>query len=110
MKKYERELLEKINLIIEENLDNSNFEIMDIVNEMNMSRTTLYRNLSKWVGLNPNRYIRKIRLEKAKELLTVGVYATVKETAQAVGFNRAEYFSKLFFEEFQILPSEVLRN
>ena len=103
-------MLDKINKIIEENIDNTDFQLCDITNSLAISRVTLYRFLLKLTGLSPNQYIRKKRLKKAKELLEVGVYSTVKETALAVGFRNFSYFSKQFYKEFQVLPNDLLHK
>jgi len=103
-------MLDKINKIIEENLDNLNFKLSDIIEVVAISRATLYRLLLKLTGLTPNQYIRKKRLEKAKELLEIGFYSTVKETALAVGFRNPSYFSKQFYKEFQFMPADLLQE
>jgi len=103
-------MLDKIDKIIEKNIDNTDFQLSDITNSLAISRVTLYRFLLKLTGLSPNQYIRKKRLEKAKELLEVGVYSTVKETALAVGFRNFSYFSKQFYKEFQVLPKDLLQK
>ena len=110
MKKYEKIWLEQIDVIINGHLRNPDFQLMDITNELEISRAKLYRNILKLTGLPPTRYIRKIRLEKARKMLEVGIYPTIKETANEVGFRRPEYFSKLFYEEYKMLPSRFLRD
>jgi len=103
-------MLDKIDEIIDENLEDPNFQLSDITKVLGISRATLYRLLLKLTGLSPNQYIRKKRLKKAKELLEIGAYSTVKETALAVGFRKSSYFSKQFYEEFQIMPYDLLNE
>lgn len=110
MKRYEKVWLDRVNAIIEANIRNPDFQLLDIANEMEISRTTLYREVRKLTGQSPNRYIRNIRLTKARKILEAGIYPTVKETAEEVGFRRPEYFSKLFYLEYKVLPSEFLRE
>ncbi len=110
MKRYEKVWLDQLNAIIEANIRNPDFQLLDIANEMEISRTTLYRDVLKLTGQSPNRYIRTVRLRKARKILEAGVYPTVKETAEEVGFRRPEYFSKLFYREYKVLPSEFLRR
>jgi len=57
-------------------------------------------------GSTPNKYIRSIRLQKAKILLEEG--KSVKETAYQVGFQKVQYFSKLFKSEYGKSPSNYL--
>jgi len=69
-----------------------------------ISRGTLYKNIKSLTGLTPTKYIRVIRLQKAKTLLEQG--KSVKEVSYEVGFQKPEYFSKIFKKEFGKLPSE----
>jgi len=110
MKEHEKALLDKINHIITINIRNPNFQLSDLTEELNISSTKLYRKILKLTGASPNRYIRMIRLTKAHEILKIGIYPTVKETATAVGFKNADYFSKLFFQKYKILPKDLLKN
>ena len=108
MKKHERIWLDQINAIIETNIDKPDFQLKDITEHFEISQAKLYRNILKLTGLAPAKYIKKIRLEKAMQLLEVGEYSTVKETSREVGFRRPEYFAKLFYKEFKVLPSKIL--
>jgi signal transduction histidine kinase/DNA-binding response OmpR family regulator len=69
-----------------------------------INRNILYEKLKSLTGLTPTRYIRVIRLKKAKILLEQG--KTIKEVSYEVGFQKPEYFSKIFKKEFGKLPSE----
>lgn len=54
--------------------------------------TTVFRRAT---GLPPLRYVQRVRLERAKELLAEGVLS-VAEVARAVGFRDAAYFHRAF--------------
>jgi len=110
MKKHEEILLGKIDTLISKNIQNPDFQLSDLTEELAISRTKLYRKILKLTGESPNRYIRNIRLEKANEILTIGIYPTVKETAAEVGYRNADYFSKLFSQKYHILPKDLLKN
>ena len=109
MKQFDQVWLTNVDAIIEANMENPDFQLIDITNKLEISRAKLYRKVTKLTGSSPAEYIRKIRLSKALELLEVGVYPTIKETSAAVGFRSLEYFSKLFFQKYRRLPSEYLR-
>ena len=110
MKKFERMWLEQIDTIIENNIPNADFRLIDVTTELEISRAKLYRDILKLTGETPSRYIQKKRLEKAKKILEEGVYPTVKETAIIVGFKRPEYFTRLFYREYAVLPGKVLKG
>jgi len=110
MKKFQDTWLTQINSIIDDNLSNSNFQISDVIDVLKISRAKLYRDMVKLTGMSPRKYIVKRRLDKAKALLEVGLYPSVKETSVNVGFRNHNYFTRLFSKEFGVLPSKLLRE
>ena len=82
-------------------------EVLDanmLAEKMNMSQSTLYRKLKGLTGKNINQLVRKVRIQKAAQLLRTGQY-NVTEVALMVGINSAIYFRQCFKEEFGQLPS-----
>ncbi|MEO2129613.1 MAG: helix-turn-helix transcriptional regulator, partial [Christiangramia sp.] len=67
----------------------------------------LYRKIKALTGLTANELIRKIRLERAKELLEQAGQVSVSEVSYNVGFSSPSYFSKCFKEYFGMLPKEA---
>ena len=110
MKEFEENWLKRVDKFIDENLQNPNFQLMDLTKELEISTAQLYRRVSKLTGRSPNKYIRQIRLRKAKEILERGTYPTVRETAERVGYLQPEYFTKLFKKEFNVLPKDILKK
>ena len=110
MKKFEQLWLDQIDAIIDANIPNPDFRLGNVTSELEISRAKLYRNVLKLTGTSPSKYILKKRLRKAREMLDLGIYPTVRDTAMAVGFRRPEYFTKLFYKEYAILPSKILRE
>ncbi|MNR03983.1 HTH-type transcriptional activator RhaS [compost metagenome] len=74
-----------------------------------MSQSTLYRKLKGLTGKNINQLVRKIRIQKAAQLLRSGQY-NVTEVALMVGINSSIYFRQCFREEFGQLPSEYQKK
>lgn len=109
MKQFDEVWLKNIDNIIEANLENPDFHLIDITKKMAISRAKLYRKVLKLTGNGPAEYIRKKRLRKALEFLEIGIFPTVKETSVAVGFRSPEYFTKSFYKEYNRLPSEYLK-
>lgn len=110
MKEFEETWLERVDNLIEENIQNPNFQLSDITDELKISTAQLYRRMLKLTKMSPSKYIRQVRLEKAKELLELGKYSTVQETAESVGFLQSGYFTKLFKKEFNVLPKDILKR
>lgn len=64
------------------------------------------RIFKKYVGLTPSRYLTKIRMEKACELIRNNPEIQIKEVADQVGYKDIHYFSKVFRKEMGVWPSE----
>ncbi|MFC2097119.1 helix-turn-helix domain-containing protein, partial [Bacteroidota bacterium] len=73
---------------------------------MNMSRSNLHRRIKSATGDSVSQYLRKVRLNKAMELLKEQSF-TISEVAFAVGFGSVSYFSKCFREHFGYPPGQV---
>ncbi|MCB9317591.1 MAG: response regulator [Lewinellaceae bacterium] len=96
--------LQKVSKIVEAQMADENFGMPELCKALHMSRSNLFRKLKALTGRSVTVFIRTIRLEKAKELLET-TDMTVSEACYAVGFNSANYFSKVFQEEFGVQPS-----
>lgn len=101
------QFLEKVNAVIDRNLDNEQFSVEDLAHEVAFSRSQLHRKLKAIVGQSPTEIIRDIRLTKAMSLLQSGD-GNVSEIAYKVGYSNLSYFTKSFKEKFGHLPSEYL--
>ncbi len=95
-----------INQIIEDNIDNEKFSVVDLAKEVGLSRSMLHRKLKKLAGKSASNYITEIRLKHAKNLLENDV-ATVSEIAYRVGFKDPSYFNKVFKKYFNISPGNI---
>lgn len=109
-RKFEEEWLDKFNTFIDINIQKANFQLQDICDELSISQSKLYRIVLKLTGLTPGKYVTKKKLEKAKEMLEIGVFPSVKETALNVGFERPEHFTKVFQKEHGVLPSIIFKK
>ena len=103
------EFMKKINSIIEENLDNTEFSVALVSKTMCISTSTLYRKIKALTLVSLNEYIKKYRIRKAAALLGEGRY-TINETVFKVGFGSADYFRDCFKEEYGISPSEYIKR
>lgn len=110
LRAFEENWLREFNVFIDTNIKKTDFQLQDICDELQVSQSKLYRIVLKLTGVTPAKYITKKKLAKAKEMLEVGVFPTVKETAFELGFERPEHFTKLFRKEFGILPSIILKG
>ncbi len=109
MKQYEQVWLANLDAAIAEELNNPDFKLDDLANAVATSIAQLHVKVLKLTGLTPRMYIRKKRLEKANELLEIGVYATVKEVSLAVGYRHISYFSEIYKNRYGKKPIEYLK-
>ena len=105
----EAAFLKKINAVIVANLENEFFDSSVLSREMNMSRTQLFRRLKPLIQQPPAKYIKGIRLQKAKELLET-TDITVGDAAFKTGFQTQSHFTKAFMESFGFRPSAIKRK
>ncbi|MRI01395.1 helix-turn-helix domain-containing protein [Kriegella sp. EG-1] len=98
--------LEQAEIIISENLSNEQFGVSELAAAMNMSRSNLLRKIKKQTELSASQFIRKVRLEKGKELLKTSSL-TVSEISFKVGFGSTSYFIKCFREQYGYSPGEM---
>jgi DNA-binding response OmpR family regulator/two-component sensor histidine kinase len=102
----EQAFLRQAKNIIEEHLGDESFTVEQLSSALALDRTQLFRKLRALTGQNPSRFIRTIRLKRARQLLEARV-GTAAEIAFMVGFSSPSYFSKCFKEEFGMTPGEV---
>mgnify|MGYP005989163153 CR=1 FL=1 len=101
----ENEFIKKVKAIVETNLDNFEFNVEQLCREVHLSHSQLHRKLSALTGLSANRFIRHIRLYKAKEMLKDAMIS-ITAVAFDTGFNDPSYFGRMFKKEFGKTPKE----
>ncbi|MBK9016465.1 MAG: response regulator [Saprospiraceae bacterium] len=100
--------MEQVMEVIRHNLEHSAFSVEQLTREMGMSNTQLFRKLKALTDLSANQLIRRVRLERAKELLK-HTDLTVAEIAYQTGFTDPSYFTRIFVREVGVQPSEFRR-
>lgn len=86
----------------------SNLNLYDLADKMAVSERQLHRKIGKLVFLTPNKYVRILRLHKAKQLIDNYIYNSIAQIAYAVGYSDTHYFSKQFLNQYNILPQKLL--
>lgn len=100
------DFIKKVNLIINEKIENPKLKGEVIANELFMSRSQFFRKLKALTGQSPTEFIRNFRLDWAKDLLK-NKKGNVAQISEQVGFGNEKYFSTRFKEKFGVSPSEV---
>ena len=97
--------LKKLNLAIEEQIEDTNLSTDEVAAQLNMSLSTFSRRLKKLTGKAPNQFMKEFRLTKAKDMIAVN-YGTLSEIANKTGFSTLSYFSHSYKEHFGKNPSD----
>ncbi|HEX6893488.1 MAG TPA: helix-turn-helix domain-containing protein [Chryseolinea sp.] len=101
--------LQRIMKVIEDHMSDALFGSEQFAREMGLSQTRLYRKLISITGYSSNDFIRRMRLQRAAELLQRQV-GNVSDVAYRVGFNSLSYFAKCFREFHQCTPREYAKR
>ena len=76
-----------------------------------VSVRSLFRQFKKDRGHSPAEFARKVRLDRARNMLEAGIEGTtVTQVALRCGFQNAGHFAREFRLAFGELPSETLRR
>lgn len=80
------------------------------LSEMSGVSTVYFRKLfTDAVGISPIRYIQRIRIRKAKEMLRSD-YGSIAEVARSLGFQNIYHFSKAFKAQTGVSPSAYMKS
>ena len=107
--KQDQEFLNKLEKIILDNIENTDFSVHDLSEKMGMSRTSLYMKLKNLVDLSPQDFIIQAKLRLAKKLLIKGGMS-IKEVAYSSGFSNPKYFSTVFKKFNDMSPRQFLES
>ncbi|MDR0691669.1 MAG: response regulator [Prevotellaceae bacterium] len=94
----------KLNKLIKENYSNPDFDISIIIDNLAMSRASLYSKMKYITGLGINDYINKCRIMAACSLLEK-TDKSIADIAFETGFTSQRYFSIVFKQAMQKTPS-----
>ncbi|SDR70664.1 Two component regulator propeller [Polaribacter sp. KT25b] len=97
--------LEKLYSIIEENLDNQDFDINSLSRELYLNRTHFYQKVKELTNQTPFEILKTYRLKKAAQLLAQEKLP-VNEVFLMTGFKNRHHFSKTFKKMYNVSPSK----
>ncbi len=104
------EFMDKINTIILENINNSEFTIHELAMQCGYSRKQFTQIVQEQTGLSPVKIILEVRLRKAYDLVVTDKYQSISEVLYTVGLNSRTYFNKVFTKRFGIKPGELIKK
>jgi AraC-like DNA-binding protein len=101
----DEKFLVKVKETIIKCINDEQLSVESLAEEIGLSRSQLLRKITALTGVSVNELIRTIRLQKAAQLLGQN-WAPVSQVAYEVGFSNLSYFSKVFKDQYGVLPSE----
>jgi signal transduction histidine kinase/DNA-binding response OmpR family regulator/ligand-binding sensor domain-containing protein len=101
----DEKFLYNVREIIFSRMSDEQLSVESLAEEVALSRSQLLRKVTALTGVSVNELIRTFRLQKAAQLLEQR-WGPVTQVAYEVGFSNLSYFSKVFKEQYGVLPSE----
>ncbi len=92
------------------NIDRQEIHLSDLAFSLAVSKRQLNRKVHSLLYLTPNKYIRILKLNKAKQLIDAFTCDRVSDISYAVGYSDTHYFSKLFQQQYGVTPKELLKE
>lgn len=101
--------IEKVNQLVDDNLDKSTYSMDNLCRDLGISRSQLFRSVKEQKGVSPALYIRHRRLIVASQLLCA-TSLRIAEIANRVGMDSPQSFTKAFTQEFGSSPTDYRKN
>lgn len=92
--------------IVRAEIGNADLNIDGIAAKLGIGRSQFYRKIKALTNYSPVELLRKLRLEKAREMLTT-TDKTVSEISYEVGFSAPAYFTRVYRETYGETPTEL---
>lgn len=100
-----KEIVEHIELYIRENF-RSDISLGEIADKIGFTSDYLSRTFKKFKGESPIKFITKLRINEAKQLLLNNPQLDVKFVGEQVGYSDPYYFSRVFNSYTGLYPTE----
>lgn len=102
--RLDKDFIDKVMIIVEENISNSDFSIDTMADQLGIARTNIYMKIKAITGQTPNKFILTIRLKKAAFLLKNNPELRISDISDITGFATPGYFGKCFKEAYHMTP------
>lgn len=83
--------------------------LTELAGVANLSPSHVCRLFKTHTGLSPGEYLRRLRMDKARHLLSTSVLS-VKQIMAVAGYNSKSHFVRHFRRSFGLTPSEYRRT
>ncbi|SHH77239.1 helix-turn-helix domain-containing protein [Flavobacterium defluvii] len=108
--KLDQDWLLNLEKEIYSSISQNDLNLYELSYKMAVSERQLHRKIANLVNLTPNKYIRILRLHKAKHMIDNYIQNSISQVAYSVGYNDVHYFSKLFVNQYDISPKDLINS
>jgi len=109
LKGINEELMQRIMKVVNERLDDSDFNVEALSDAVGVSRSQLHRRIKDITGISVGEFIRNLRLQQAARLLEKGDMS-IAQVTYATGFSNPTHFSHAFKKHFGVPPTEFMNK
>ncbi len=109
MEQKDVKFVEDIHKVIEDNIDNSDFNIDMISSTLGLSRSAFFKKVKSLTGYAPVDLIKEYRINKSVDLMRTTDFS-ITEIAFRSGFKDSGYFGKCFRKRFGKSPKEYINE
>ncbi|MEG2331179.1 MAG: two-component regulator propeller domain-containing protein [Bacteroides sp.] len=106
----DKAFLDKVSKVVNEHIDNVDFDIAILCKELGVGRTLLHTKFKALTGMTPNEFVLNHRLKQAAQLLHSESYLHISEIADRLGFGSPRYFTRCFKNQYGMSPLEFRKN
>lgn len=99
---------EKLSQILSKELNNPGFNSEGLGYLLGLSKAQTYRKIKSLTRMPPNTLIRELRLRNSLKALKNN-HKTVSEIAYDLGFNSPTYFTRVFRNRYQVVPTSYAK-
>lgn len=100
----DKQFMESLTNIIQDHIEDDNFNVDILANEIGVSRSKLFLKMKEIAGTTPNKYLLDMRLKRAADLLLNNSDKNIADIAYQLCFNSPRYFNKCFKDMFGVAP------
>jgi len=99
--------VQKVILLIEEDI-RKKLTLEEMAQTVNLSPSYLYHLFKSETGVSPHRYLKMLRMKRAKELLET-TFMSIKQIVAVTGTNDGSHFVRDFKKQYTITPTQYRR-
>ncbi|MDO5980952.1 hybrid sensor histidine kinase/response regulator transcription factor [Flavivirga spongiicola] len=106
----DEEFLTKLVTIVEENIEESEFNVDQLAKDIGMSHSNVYKKIKAMTGMTIIGFVRDFRLQRAAQLLKEQQKISITDVCFKVGYTDRRHFSQEFKKKFGKSPSLFVKD